>query len=838
MAAVPGGAITAKDFASDAEPAKTAPKSSFKTSGFENDDEKRLGISQEQLDLVLALIRKAELEDEGVRQYLLRMSKCYHDYFRGYQDTFWDEVARDWRIPTAAELASVGADNDVMGRIINIVRAHGESLISALGSNPPSARYFPDDADVEADITTAKAYSKLEKLINKHNDGSFLFFKSLFLLYLEGIAFGHNYSDTDESYGTAKVKGAGKKAKVTSQKLVCSTCGHEDLEQSEPEEIQNEQQSNQPALEGIDSEQPEEANENPEEEASETPIEEEAEEAEETTNNDLPVEEVKSPDTQSNSKPCPVCSQSGTESNLEAEGDPFEEEIEISSDDSAPKTREIVNIYGLLNVKFPLYSREQKQGGYLRLAFEENEGLTKEKFPEVQDKIQGIGGQNAGMSYERWARTDSNYLGQVPTDLTTVRVYWFRPWYLNNLSNDTNETDIKALKAKYPKGIKVTVTGTDLVCEICEEALDEHWSVSVDPLCNVLHTDPIVKPVIPIQDVKNDVFCLSVETIEHGIMETFVDSEVLDFDKYGKERAKPGMKYPVKPRAGKTISESFYQDKSANLNEEVGAFNKELDQEAQFVLGSFPSIYGGTQSGGSKTLGEYSMSRAQALQRLGIVWNRVSRFFTAIYSKAVPSLARNISKAEYDEKFVEKQGTSFINTWIKHTELTGKVGEVTPESSEKLPVTWAQRRELYLQLFQLNNPMMMQALMSPQNTPALRDALGLDEIYIPGEDDRDKQYAEFVLLLEGEATQGEDGEQTPSVPVNPWDDHQVEFATCRAFVSSPTGLAYRELKPLGFDNIVAHMNAHQKFLQEQTKGNLPGSPVGAKPESNAQSQVE
>ena len=42
-----------------------------------------------------------------------------------------------------------------------------------------------------------------------------------------------------------------------------------------------------------------------------------------------------------------------------------------------------------------------------------------------------------------------------------------------------------------------------------------------------------------------------------------------------------------------------------------------LIADGQFVLGDFPSIYGGPAQSGSKTAREYLESRAVALQRLG-----------------------------------------------------------------------------------------------------------------------------------------------------------------------------------------------------------------------------
>ena len=69
--------------------------------------------------------------------------------------------------------------------------------------------------------------------------------------------------------------------------------------------------------------------------------------------------------------------------------------------------------------------------------------------------------------------------------------------------------------------------------------------------------------------------------------------------------------------------------------------------------------------------------------------------------KSVKSYAKNMLG---DENFVKAQGSNFMNVWIKKVELTGKIGDIVPEVSETLPVSWTQKRDILLNLMNMKDP--------------------------------------------------------------------------------------------------------------------------------------
>jgi hypothetical protein len=267
------------------------------------------------------------------------------------------------------------------------------------------------------------------------------------------------------------------KGQLSSQALTCPKCGASDLEQT-PLAAQQEQteetteenplqegsggeEENKP--EGLSSEQEGEQDQTQEPQDTndetgplEPPQETEAgslqQQKQPSPDNNLQPGQGELPNSSGTAKMCPTCNVP-----YEPEGEPVLEETETETEVDVDKSRSCIDIYGLLNIKFPIHARKQEHGGYLRLAFEEDEALTKHRFPDVFDRITGSGGASSSNTYERWARTDSNYLGQVTPELVTVRVYWFRPWFFNRLGNpqDEAQTELADLIAKYPKGLQV-----------------------------------------------------------------------------------------------------------------------------------------------------------------------------------------------------------------------------------------------------------------------------------------------------------------------------------------------------------------------------------------------
>ncbi len=533
---------------------------------------------------------------------------------------------------------------------------------------------------------------------------------------------------------------------------------------------------------------------------------------------------------------CPNCGPTIPEYN---EG--MEVEEQVTGYKKTPKIREVIEIYGSLNVQIPSYAFDIKGCPYLRLNREIHQDLARELFPDYYNKISG--GPDT-VELDRWSRAATELSRGSDQNLVTLSQTWLRPWVFNSFSLEDNERQI--LKDKYKDGLLVYTINQEIV-KIEAENLDDHWTISRNPTSNHLHTEPLGLNMVDVQDVVSELVNIEVQTISYGIGETFVDPEVVNFKAYKKGKSQPGMLTAAAPAPGKSLADSFHTIKSATLSQEVENFQSRVEQYGQFISGAYPSIYGGSMQGGSKTLGEYQDSRAQSLQRLSLTWKMLNILWPEAMEKASREYADVIKAGGQDEHFVEASGDDFVNIWIKVSELTGNIGMVRSESSEQLPVSWAQKRGLILELLGQKNQVLDSVMFDPNNAEFIADVLGFGEIYVPGADDRNVQLEEIKQLvssqpipeMQNQPMMDQNGQpmsdpfgnpavqqvqvMMPSVPIQPGiDNDAVHIAVCRAWLNGPVGRALKALNPSAYENVNLHLQQHiNKQMMEMAQQPQP-----------------
>jgi hypothetical protein len=706
---------------------------------------------------LLSVIQDYDRAEEFVRTSLVRKYRKHMYYWDSLQYLAWDELAQDYLTPEEVIDRDPQADLDpaVYAKVVNVYKAHGEILIGALTSGTPTVRFMPKDAEDNEDCTSAKGHTKVAELVQKNNRARLLLMKSLFLLYNQGMVALYNENKEDSRFGTYKEEQY-EDVPMMTRDHYCPSCGW-----------------------GFGAEQIPQAD------------------AEMQPGMDM--------------QECPQCNQA-VEPTFDEQGP--ENVRQPNGYIEKPKNRECLEVYGPLNVKTPAYIKDQFATPYLILETEEEVGLMREIYLEMDYKIEATAAPD---SYERESRVPTNYRQDFPRNQCTVQRCWLRPWALNSgLTSGFDKDKIAAIKTKYPKGIYVVIINRTLVVEILEDALDEHWTLSENPLSETIHAEPIGAPMIPLQDITNELTNLTLETIEFGIPEVFADPRVIDFDAYDRQEARPGQVSPANAPAGRSLQEGFFSLKPATLSREVELFADRIQNVAQFVMGSYPSIYGGSQEGGSGTAKEYELSKASALQRLSSTWTILQEWWCKGIYKATKSHVANMRE---DENMVTAKGANYVNVWIRREELSGEVGETTPEVSETFPVSWTQKRDVILNLIQMQNEDIAAVIRHPENSGLVAQIIGVPELHIPGDDSRNKQLYEIAQLLREQPMEGPPSPENPtgllpSVEVDPdVDEHEVEVEICKTWLRSDVGLDAKTSNPAGRANVLAHMKMHLFFLQ-------------------------
>lgn len=731
-------------------------------------------------DALLALLDSVEKEDEYVRLQHMRQYKKNNLFWHGFQYLFWSDSNQDWRIPTHEEFEEISGREEtryIFDYVVNVFKAHGESIIAALSADIPDVRFGPRDAQDPDDHRAVEAADNCVELIQKWNRAKLVIINALFYLSTEGFVASYTYNKKDPTFGQVNIPQYGSEMKkVSPDQYVCESCGYGE---EVPEEA------------GIGSSDP-------------TDIE--AQEGNVHTAN----------------KPCPHCG-GGM---MVDEAQP--EEIPVLQDNRLiAKGREIIEVYGALSVRVPSYVSKQADAGYLIHYVDADPAVFKDAFPDLREEI----GSTSEDSYERTMRATSltSEGMNVGIKLTTQKKCWMRPWMINRLDKLDDDV-LAALRDMFKSGIYFSAINR-VVCEVRDESMDRHWTITKAGPSKGVHADPLLQSIVPLQEVHNNLVNLFVMQVEYGVPATYADSEVFDFAGQAKQEVAPGHIYPVTPRPGQSISDGFYTEKTTSLSKEATQLLNMLEQLEQFCTGSFPSIYGGPSVSGSKTLGEYDRSRNFALQRLSLVWYFINVWWGETIHKSLLSF---IDHQIEDEPLTTQTSHGWQTKWIRVADLKGSFDRLEPDVSSDFPSSFAQKRSLLMQLFQLGNPMIEQVLFSPENAGLIKSYLGLNELKIPMSSQRIKQMREILQLIGFEPQVINQGQVLSTVPVEPdIDDHEVHIAVITEFLVSDAGQDLKENDMASYANALAHLMEHKMAMQAMMAPGLPPvGPPGA-PQPNA-----
>lgn len=773
---------------------------------------KPLNLTDDEIKDLITMRDHFWQEDTATRQLLLQKWRRLKFFWNNITNVWYDSVAHDWRIWNADSLEGEN-DQQYYDQRINVFRAYLESIFAAISVIVPPVRAYPDDAENSDDLETAKAGDKLAGIIYRHNEANMLWLHNLYIWGTEGLVCGHNYAKFDKKYGTYKVDEYENVTEIH-QLTSCPLCGFEINDEIVPE-------GGLPPIE-----QPIEP---------ELPVEPELQglETEELGMEEL-QEGLDSPsdislDTMGEGMEiCPSCNQPMVP-NVETIN---EVKPVLVNTVEEPKGRVHLKSYGGLNCKTPLYARDQSEVFYLFYCFEEHFAQSIQKYPKLHEKLRKQeSGNNSGSfdSYEQWARLSTEYRGEYPINCVTNKSVWFKCDAYNVL----NEERAKHWHKKYPDGIRATFIN-DLFAEAKAEALDEHWTLEYNPLADYLSNDPIGMLLTSVQEITNDLISLTKQTIEHGVGLTFVDPQVVDLNAYSQTEVNPGALIPTKPISGnKKISDGFFEIKTATLSGEVMPYGQQIQELGQLSSGAMPALFGRMEA---DTASQDSMSKNQAQSRLGLQWKTKCNWWKNYIGKAIDMY---ISIIQCDERDVQKRNDgSFINVVIRKAELSGKIGRFELEANENLPLSWSQRKDVIMQLLLSPNPSIIQMLMQPENLPILREAIGLDNFYVPGADDVDKQWAEIQQLINSTPLPNPDEMSMmlqptiPSVEIDVlFDTHPIHFEICRKWAVSEIGQFYKYNHPEEYQNVLLHAKQHLDAMNV-------GGPMGGTEEESGQPNPE
>jgi len=718
-------------------------------------------------------------ESEISRRAEIRRIKQAHQFWRGLQYLWWSERDQNWHLPFEQKMTDESSVEDMPRYefVTNIYQAFGLSIISVLSQDIPRVRFFPQSAESEADVSSAKSASEVSKLIERNNRIGNLIVEEAFHLWtggkvgayvryvVDGQRFGfHPETELDERQ--VKIGGG----------WICGECGAETAtHKDDTGEDENRKTSRQP-----DMNRP--------------------------AGRELQME-------------CAACGALLTEENYVPE-----EVITVPAGVRTTRVangQEVLTIVGALELKTPPWANEIHEYPFLQWNMEVHQARLRAAYPHAAKKIGAPIAAGESAQYERLARLEQSQGGPVTAggdfnpNLITFQRTWLRPWAFYQLDDEALRDELLAI---FPDGCYAAFAG-EVYCESRNENMDDHW--------RVMHAMPgdgssgrpaLGDALISVQERFNTLSNLQIETYEYGIPPIYADSEVLDFDALQSQTAEPGAHYPAKAKAGQPLAAGFFQPQAARVPPDLAGHAADLmGPVAQFLTGAFPALFGGAMTNTSTASG-YAMARDQAMGRIGLVWRRMKFFHADLMLAAVDCFRKN--RPGDVEVTLLGAGAAFESKWIRLVDLKGELFSY-PETDEQYPTQWADQRTVLMQLMANPDPRLQGVLGDPSNLGLLKRLIGLDELVIPDEESRTKQYREIAQLLQEQPVVRADSrtgaeQMLPSiVPDEFADNHAVELDACKRWFSSDAGQIAKIEAPAGYANVRAHAQLHEQFLRKQ-----------------------
>lgn len=753
-------------------------------------------LSERLQEALRRLVFQYSFESEATRRYEVRRIKQAHQFWRGLQYLWWNERDQNWHLPFEQKLMDNASLEDLPRYefVTNIYQAFGLSLVAVLSQDIPRVRFFPTSAQAEEDVAAAKAATEVAALVEQNNRIGNLIVEEAFNLWTDGKVGAYvRYVVDGQRFGFHPETEVGvKEIKVGNDVYVCPACSAEkelrssSVSSAKPAASNGDQDKNGKYVE-------------PEREARER---------------DVAAADI-----------CSECGALLAEENFVAA-----ETVAVPAMETrlrVPNGQEVITMVGGLELKTPPWANDMHEYPYLQWNMEVHQARLRAAYPHAADKI-GPPVASGAQEYERLARLAQSQGGPLTEggdfniNLITFQRTWLRPWAFFALEGKALRDELLQL---FPDGAYVAFAG-DTYCESRNESMDDHW--------RVLHALPgdgssgrpaLGDVLISVQERFNTLSNLQMETYEYGVPPIYADSEVLDFDSLQNQTAEPGAHYPARAKPGQSLAAGFFQPEPAEVPPDLAQHAAALmGPVAQFLTGAFPALFGGSMTNNDTAAG-YAMARDQAMGRIGLVWRRMKFFHADVMLLAVDCFRKN--RPNDVEVTLLGAGAAFESKWIRLADLKGNLFSY-PETDEQYPTLWSQQRAVMLQMLSNPDPQIQSVLAHPENMALVKRLVGLEELVIPDEESRTKQYREIAqLVAESPVVKRHDASGVelllPSiVPDEFADNHAVELDVCLRWFSSDAGQVAKIEAPAGYANVRAHALFHRDYLRKQQKPQ-PGS---------------
>jgi hypothetical protein len=403
-----------------------------------------------------------------------------------------------------------------------------------------------------------------------------------------------------------------------------------------------------------------------------------------------------------------------------------------------------VTLCGGDRITIPFWVKELKQTPWLMREDEEDRGALCQAYPDLRDRLKkeyyptpaSSSNTEQVMRYTRdmLSSPTGTAISRRQVRWTHTQVY-YQPWVYEYLPNDESGALREILYQLFPDGLRTQYCNGDPF-RLSNARLTREWAACKPEPGETLVGDPYFEDYIQASDTVNDFVNILLESGQRSIPLIIFDPEILDPQRIKEYANLPGEFLPARSAPGADLSKAFFRAQAATIEPALVDFIDKFMMWVRDISGITPTLWGG--GGPEPTARAAEIKKNAALGRLNIPWNYLRRFEEETYENGAYQLAKWSDGRLFTSRSNSPDAVSMIQIDGIH-ELSQ--GGWYYRAEEAMPMTPGQRRDWYMNLFQMAtaNPIALEisGLMDPANRQRFQETVGSADWRTPGLKERD-----------------------------------------------------------------------------------------------------
>src|SRR6185437_9986638 len=420
----------------------------------------------------------------------------------------------------------------------------------------PRVRFFPEDADEEADLETAAGRTKLSRLIQRWNPPQKMLQEETYHAWTGGfICWWTRYIADGEKYGVDAATVLAQSEETPGDVISCPECGWSAPAQEAEPPVPCPQCGMNLTADNITQEEP-------------IPVPQEGQPTE--------IPKGREAITVYGALNCKRPQHASSQANFHYLA--IEEEIH----------------YSVLRASFPDKAEKIKPG----MGFGDDDVYERNARLSVAE--------NTKLLTQSGAKQDS---------LCTFARIWLRPtafWMLE-------ESEREELLEMFPRGCRIEFCGPTY-CISEAQSMDDAIVTAHAMPGRGQHRAAVGQSMLSVQERVNTLSNISMETYEYGIPITYRAADTFSADADEEQHSAPGLEVEVAVQPGQDIRTKIMQVRADSVSPDMQKHMMDLmGPIADEISGAYPALSGAGE-GSPDTLGQQAMQRDQAMGRMGIFY--------------------------------------------------------------------------------------------------------------------------------------------------------------------------------------------------------------------------